>query len=77
MHADPVECKASTIEPVASISTRGYAATALVTREDGKRETLGVLGHFALEQAACQFAIECAKAHIDGRRRPKPPFSVR
>ncbi|WP_244137152.1 hypothetical protein [Burkholderia pyrrocinia] len=77
MHADPVEYKTSTIMPLASISMPGYAATALLTHRSGKREALGILGYFASEQAACQFAVEYAKAHIDGRRRPKPPFSLR
>ncbi|KVU08808.1 hypothetical protein [Burkholderia ubonensis] len=77
MHADPVEYKASTIMPLASLSMPGYAATALVTRKGGKQEAFGILGYFASEQAACQFAVEYAKAHIDGRRYPKPPFSLR
>lgn len=77
MHADPVEYKASTIMPLASLSMPGYAATALVTRKGGKQEAFGILGYFASEQAACQFAVEYAKAHIDGRRCPKPPFSLR
>ena len=77
MHADPVEYKASTIMPLAPVSIPGYAATVIVTHRNGKRETFGILGYFASESAACRFAIEYAKAHIDGRRRPKPPFSLR
>lgn len=77
MHADPVEYKASTIMPLASLSMPGYAATVLVTRKGGKQEALGILGYFASEQAACQFAVEYAKAHIDGRRYPKQPLSLR
>jgi hypothetical protein len=77
MHTDPVEYKASTIMPLAPISIPGYAATAIVTHRNGKRETFGILGYFASESAACRFAIEYAKAHIDGRQRPRPPFSLR
>lgn len=77
MHADPVEYKTSTIMPLAPVSLPGYAATAIVTHRNGKREALGILGYFASENAACTFAIEYAKAHIDGRRYPRPPFSLR
>lgn len=77
MHADPGEYKASTIMPLAPVSIPGYAAAVIVTHPNGKRETFGIPGYFASEGAACRFAIEYAKAHIDGRRRPKPPFSVR
>ncbi|MFM0617417.1 hypothetical protein PQR37_25475 [Paraburkholderia nemoris] len=77
MHPDPVEYKTSTIMPLAPISMPGYAATAIVTHRNGKREAFAILGYFASESAACMFAIEYAKAHIDGRRRPKPPLSLR
>jgi len=81
MPADPVEYKTSTIMPLAPISIPGYAATAIVTDRNGKRETFGILGsfapHFASESAACTFAIGYAKAHIDGRRHPRPPFFLR
>ncbi|MBN3777350.1 hypothetical protein G3O06_07245 [Burkholderia sp. Ac-20345] len=77
MHADPVGYKTSTIMPLAAVSMPGYAATALVTHKGGKQEAFGVLGYFASEKAACQFAVEYAKARIDGRRCPKPPFSLR
>lgn len=77
MHADPVEYKASTIMPLAPISIPGYAATAIVTHRNGRRETFGIPGYFASESAACMFAVEYAKAHIDGRRHPRPPFSLR
>lgn len=46
MHADSVEYKASTTVPLAPVSTPGYAATAIVTHRDGKRETSGVPGYF-------------------------------
>lgn len=72
MHADRVQYKTSTIMPLAPISIPGYAAMAVVTHRNGKRETFGILGYFASEKAACQFAIEYAKARIDGRRRPVP-----
>ena len=77
MYANSVEYKTSTIVPLAPISTPGYAATVVVTYRNGRRETFGILGYFASESAACTFAIEYAKAHIDGRRRPRPPFSLR
>ncbi|MFL9936712.1 hypothetical protein P0D88_48910 [Paraburkholderia sp. RL18-103-BIB-C] len=77
MHDDPVECKPTTIMPLAPVSIPGYAATAIVTHRNGKGEKFGILGYFASENAACTFAIEYAKAHIDGRRRPRPPFSLR
>lgn len=76
MHADPVEYKAK-IMALAPVSIPGYAATAIITPRNGKRETSGILGYFASESAACRFAIEYAKAHINGRRRPRPPFSLR
>ncbi|MGU7775712.1 hypothetical protein ACV229_36870 [Burkholderia sp. MR1-5-21] len=77
MHADPVEYKKSTIMPLVSLLIPGYAATALVTRKGGKQEAFRILGYFASEKAARQFAVEYAKTHIDGRRCPKPPFSLR
>lgn len=77
MHADPVEYKTSTIMPLASVSMPGYTASALVTYRSGRREAFGILGYFASEKAACQFAVDFAKAHIDGRRHPKPPFTLR
>jgi hypothetical protein len=77
MHADPVEYKTSTIMPLAPISMPGYAATAIVTHRNGKRETFGIPGYFASGSAASTVAIEYAKAHIDGRRHPWPPFSLR
>ncbi|AXF06132.1 hypothetical protein CUJ88_48590 (plasmid) [Paraburkholderia hospita] len=63
--------------PLAPISLPDYAATAIVTHRNGQREIFGILGYFASENAACRFAIEYAKAHIDGRRHPRPPFPLR
>ncbi|MFL9959269.1 hypothetical protein PQR65_38445 [Paraburkholderia nemoris] len=58
MHADSVEYKTSTIMPLAPISMPGYAATAIVTHRNGKREALGIPGYFASGSAACLFAGE-------------------
>jgi hypothetical protein len=76
MHAGPVEYKTSIIMPLAPISMPGYAATAVITHPNGRRKTFGILGHFVSGKAACEFAVEYAKAHIDGRRLPRPPFSL-
>lgn len=64
VHIEPVVYKALTIMPVARISITGYAATAVIAHPDGRCETLDNPGYFASERAACQFAIQFAKAHL-------------
>jgi hypothetical protein len=77
MHTNPVEYNTAINMPLAPVSIPGYAAMAIVTHQNGKRLAFGILGYFASERAACHFAIEYAKAHIDRRPYPKPPLSLR
>lgn len=65
MHNQAVRYKETVIMPVASLSDRGYAATAIVTRADGKQRALGPFGYRATEQAASEYALSCAKAYVD------------
>jgi len=69
MHARPVEYAGATIVPVASLSVRGYAATAIVTNRVGKQRAYGPLKHFPTEKAACEYAVSYAKSRLDRRWR--------
>ena len=68
MHAQPAHYKGATIIPVASLSSRGYAAMAIVTSPVGKQRAFGPMGYFSTEKAACEFAVSYAKTCLDGRR---------
>jgi hypothetical protein len=68
MHAQPVHYKQMVIMPVASLSARGYAATAIITSTRGKQRALGPLGYFPTEKTACDYAVFYAKSYIDGAK---------
>lgn len=74
MNTLPFHYKAYTIVPIASWLPTGYAASVFITEPGGKQRAFGVLGYFASEVVACQFAVSYAKAHIDGKALPKLPF---
>lgn len=67
----PVEYAGATIVPVASLSVRGYAATAIVTNGVGKQRAYGPLKHFTTEKAACEYAVSYAKSRLGRRWRRK------
>jgi hypothetical protein len=65
MHAQPVQYKQMVIMPVASLSDRGYAATAIVTSAGGRQRALGPLDYFSTEKAACEYALSYARSYLD------------
>ncbi|MDR6478701.1 hypothetical protein J2778_006208 [Paraburkholderia graminis] len=67
MHAEPVEYAGAIIMPVASLSVRGYVATAIVTNGVGKQRIYGPPKYFCSEKAACEYAVSYAKARLDRR----------
>ena len=74
MHTLPTRYQTYVIVPLASAIPTGYAASVFITGPTGKQRAFGVLGYFASERAACQFAVSYAKAHIDGTALPTPPL---
>jgi hypothetical protein len=53
-----------------------FIARASILEEDGESTSLGDLGVFANREGACQFAVRCAAAFIDGDVMPLPPCRV-
>ncbi|SAK81787.1 hypothetical protein AWB76_05563 [Caballeronia temeraria] len=53
-----------------------FIARASILEEDGESTSLGDLGVFANREGACQFAVRCAAAFIDGDIMPLPPCRV-
>lgn len=62
MHALPVQYKQMVIMPVASLSDRGDAATAIVTSAGGRQRALGPSGYFSTEKPARRYALPYARS---------------
>lgn len=53
-----------------------FIARVSILEEDGESTCLGHLGVFANKKGACQFALRCAAAFIDGELMPLPPCQM-
>ena len=77
MNTLPAHYKKHVIVPIASWLPTGYAASVFITGPTGKQRAFGILGYFRSEEAACEFAMSYAMAHIDGTTLAGPPFISR
>ena len=59
------------VNPILTKDGTVFVAGAKMLYEDGSEKSLGVLGHFACEQAAMRFAIASAMAFLDGNPMPR------
>jgi hypothetical protein len=61
-----------------STSKRGtmFIATASILEEDGETTSLGILGRFANENSAFEFALRSATAFVEGEPMPLAPFGT-
>jgi len=73
MDRHAVHYRRHVIIPLASVGTRGYAASVFVTGPNGRRKAFGILGYFSSEEEAIEYATSCAKARIEGNRMPGLP----
>ncbi|MFM0017090.1 MULTISPECIES: hypothetical protein [Paraburkholderia] len=73
MDRHAVHYRRHVIIPLASVGTRGYAASVFVTGPSGRRKAFGILGYFSSEEEAIEYATSCAKARIEGNRMPGLP----
>jgi hypothetical protein len=73
MDRHAVHYRRHVIIPLASVGTRGYAASVFVTGPSGRRKAFGILGYFSSEEEAIEYATSCAKARIEGNLIPGLP----
>jgi hypothetical protein len=64
------------IQPCVTKHGKAFEARASVLNEDGDVSSLGILGQFASQECAFEFALRSATAFVDGEPMPRSPFEV-
>jgi hypothetical protein len=68
--------RGAAIQPSASKRGEMFVATASILEEDGETTSLGILGRFANEKSAFEFAVRSAAAFVEGEPMPLAPFET-
>ena len=66
----------ATIRPVVVQVDGSFASTVIIRDENGHQRSHGALGRFASHNAAANFAVNWAIAHLNGNPEPRPPFQI-
>jgi hypothetical protein len=53
-----------------------FIAGASILEDDGESTSLGILGQFASNDSAFEFALRSATAFVEGRPMPRAPFEI-
>lgn len=64
------------IRPSVTKHGNAFQARASILEEEGGATSLGILGEFASQECAFEFALRSAAAFVDGRPMPRAPFEV-
>jgi hypothetical protein len=71
-----IEYCGATIRPMVVRVDGSFASTVIIRDESGNQRCYGALGRFASHNAAANFAVNWAIAHLNGNPEPRPPFQV-
>ena len=68
--------RGAAIQPSVTREGHAFVARAVILEGDGEATSLGMLGQFASQNSAYEFALRSATAYVDGDPMPRSPFEL-